>query len=81
MVWCIIVLSYKFQGSRVYPEYKDNRVHFHFFQNMFSLGFCFLQKRKTYKKKKSVYKRKKQGNTLALFTAASPFSVAASLSF
>lgn len=66
----VLLLGYKFQGSRVYPEYKDNHVHFHFLKHVFSkFFFFFFTKRKTYKK--FIYKQKKQGNMLALFTATS----------
>lgn len=33
-------LSYKFQGSRVYPEYKDN--HGPLLKQPLSLRFCFV---------------------------------------
>lgn len=71
-----LLSGYKFQGSRVYPEYKDDRVCFlPLFKTRFlqvDFFFFFLQKRKTYKK--FIYKEKKQGNMTALFTATSfPF--------
>lgn len=66
-----LLSGYKFQGSRVYPEYKDDRLCFlPLFKTRFlQVVFFFLQKRKTYKK--FIYKQKKQGNMTALFTATS----------
>lgn len=60
-----LLSGYKFQGSRVSPEYKDDRVRSPpLFKNTFSpscffalIFFFFLQKRKTYKK--FIYKQKK----------------------
>lgn len=75
-----LLSGYKFQGSRVSPEYKDDRLRSpplfktrflqvaFFFPSYFCLFFFTKKKRHT---KSSFTNKRKQGNMTALFTATS----------